>query len=347
MRGDDGAPIAGLGVRGYVDDLMGEEDRVLSDVADSGSLFPITERITYDRGAGNGIVEARTPVAGAGFSISGPKSKANAGVSGVVAYPSATDMIWIRRHGRRPSKPSEGSRNRARLSALIDLLCLGVKRRNRPQRASDQRRHPRRGRVQCHPGGRTGRQGCRYMADTTPRRLRLSRSPCPIFQKPVTSPPQYSLAASAMTIRPPVPRHPSREWLRQKRRRQIILDRFKIEFLRKLCGEVTVDNTVATVSFPVSLASAPIKNGERLLAEDQDPLAGVIPQHPTRKQWKTEEFSNNAAKSAAIAHLIFRVVALTRFIKYGDACSRCNETRPLPSSATTALQYRAFPTLCA
>lgn len=104
IRGDDGAPIAGLGVRGDVDDLMGEEDRVLEDVADSGSLFPITERIAYDRGAGNGVVEARTPVAGAGFSISGPKFKANAGVSGVFAHPSATDMMWIRWHDRRAVK---------------------------------------------------------------------------------------------------------------------------------------------------------------------------------------------------------------------------------------------------
>jgi len=57
-----------------------------------------------------------------------------------------------------------------------------------------------------------------------------------------------------------------------KRRRQIILDGFEIEFLRKLYGEVPVDNTVATVS----LASRPIKNGDRLLAEDQAPLAGVM-----------------------------------------------------------------------
>ncbi|CUX01928.1 hypothetical protein AGR2A_pa40011 [Agrobacterium genomosp. 2 str. CFBP 5494] len=53
-----------------------------------------------------------------------------------------------------------------------------------------------------------------------------------------------------------------------KRRHQIILDRFKIEFLRKLCGEVTADNTVATFSCPVSMASRPTKNGDRLLTED-------------------------------------------------------------------------------
>ena len=125
-----------------------------------------------------------------------------------------------------------------------------------------------------------------------------------------------------------------------KRRRQIILDRFEIEFLRKLCGEVPVDNTVATVS----LASRPIKNGDRLLAEDQAPLAGVMSPDIL--------FTSNGKKeSSAILPpsriSIFRVVALTRFTKYGDACCRCNETRPLPSSATTALQYRAVPTLCA
>ncbi len=129
-----------------------------------------------------------------------------------------------------------------------------------------------------------------------------------------------------------------------KRRRQIILDRFEIEFLRKLCGEVPVDNTVATVS----LALRPIKNGDRLLAEDQAPLAGVMSPDIL--------FTSNGKKesSAILPPIlrpsrisIFRVVALTRFTKYGDACCRCNETRPLPSSATTALQYRAVPTLCA
>jgi len=151
-----------------------------------------------------------------------------------------------------------------------------------------------------------------------------------------------------MSIRSPVPRHLSLEWLRQKRRRQIIPDRFKIEFLRKLYGEVTADNTVATVSFPVSSASRPIKNGDRLLAEDQDPLAGV-------KSLNILFASNGKRKnSAALQPIlrpsrisIFRAVALTRFTKYGDACCRCNETRPLPSSATTALQYHAVPTLCA
>lgn len=49
---------------------MGEEDRVLQDVADPGRLFLITERIAYDRGAGNGVVEARLPVAGVEFLIS-------------------------------------------------------------------------------------------------------------------------------------------------------------------------------------------------------------------------------------------------------------------------------------
>ena len=43
---------------------MGEEDWVLKDDVGPGSLFLVTERIAYDRGAGNGVVEARTPVAG-------------------------------------------------------------------------------------------------------------------------------------------------------------------------------------------------------------------------------------------------------------------------------------------
>lgn len=347
IRGDDGAPITGLGARGDVDDLLGEEDRVLADVADSGSLFPITERIAYDRGAGNGIVEARTPVAGAGFSISGPKSNANAGVSGVVAYLSATDLMWIRRHDRRAAKAVGRIPKPCSALGIDRPAMLGRKTAKPPAACKRSETSPATRACSIHPGGRTGRQGCRYMADTTPRRRRLSRFPCQYSSKPVTSPPQYSPPASAMTIRPPVPRHLSREWLRQKRRRQIILDRFKIEFLRKLCGEVTADNTVATVSFPVSLASGPIKNGERLLAEDQDPLAGVIPQHPIRKQWKRKNSATLRPSLRPSRISIFKVVALTRFTKYGDACCRCNETRPLPSSATTALQYRAVPTLCA
>lgn len=181
IPGDDGAPIAGFDVKVTSMILWGRRSGSQG-CRWPGNLVPITERIAYDRGAKNGVVEAGTPVAGVGFSISVPKSKANAGVSGVVTYFSANEMMcdggYVGTTGR-PSKPSErGSRNRARFSALIDQLCLGVRRRNRPQRARDQRRHPRRGRVQCHPGGRIGRQGCRYMVDTTSWRRRLSRSPC-------------------------------------------------------------------------------------------------------------------------------------------------------------------------
>lgn len=71
------------------------EDRVLKDVADPGNLFPITEEIAYDRGAesGNGVVEARMPVAGFEFSMFRPCSEANGGGRGAVAYCSATDMM--------------------------------------------------------------------------------------------------------------------------------------------------------------------------------------------------------------------------------------------------------------
>ncbi len=135
--------------QGDVDDLMGEEDWVLKDDVGPGSLFLITERIAYDRGAGNGVVEARTPVAGVEFSISGPNSKANAGVSWVVAYPSATDVMcnggYVGTTGGLSKSSERASRNRHRLSALIDLLCLGVERRNRRSLQAGRRRHPRRG----------------------------------------------------------------------------------------------------------------------------------------------------------------------------------------------------------
>lgn len=156
-------------------------------------------------------------VAGPEFSTFRPKSEANAGVSGAVAYSSATDMMcdgWVRRQDKRAVIAlGKSLPKRPRLSALIDPLCLGVERRNRRSLQAGWRRHPRRERVQRHPGGRIGTQACRYMADTTPRRWRLSRLPCHHCCRPLTSPPQYLPAAVA--IRSPVPRHLSRDCLRQ------------------------------------------------------------------------------------------------------------------------------------
>ncbi|CDI11758.1 protein of unknown function (plasmid) [Agrobacterium pusense] len=60
---------------------------------------------------------------------------------------------------------------------------------------------------------------------------------------------------------------------------------------------------------------------------------------------KTEEFNNTEAHSAAIAQLDLLGGALTRFTKYGDACCRCNEPRPLSSSAKSGFAIWPVPTL--
>lgn len=81
-----------------------------------------------------------------------------------------------------------------------------------------------------------------------------------------------------------------------------------------LCGVVPVDNTVATDSSPVSLASRPIKNGDRLIAEDQEPLAGVMsPDILFASNGKPESSATLQPILRPSRISIFRVVALTRF----------------------------------